>query len=130
MHYQIAVKPEDCHSVTYDGQVANEMRLPLRLGDVGEDVKYLQTKLIAIGFLPRTTPPKNHGTYDADTSAAVLAMRKSTGSSATSGDVYAADAAQQLDYAWSKFHATGEPGPPGPPGPSGTLTIKGDVTLP
>lgn len=130
MHFQLAVKPDDCKGVTYDGQnVANAMRLPLRIGDVGEDVKYLQTKLIAIGFLPRTTPPKNHGTYDADTSAAVLAMRKSVGSGATSGDVYASDAAQQLDTAWSKFYSTGEPGPPGPPG-SVTLTLKGDVTLP
>jgi hypothetical protein len=105
------------------------MRLPLRLGDVGEDVRYLQTKLIVLGFLPRVTPPANHGTYDAATSKAVLEMRKSLGSGATSGDVYAADAAQQLDTAWAQHYQTGEPGPPGPPG-NLTLTIKGDATLP
>jgi hypothetical protein len=109
--------------------VANAMRLPLRLGDVGEDVRYLQTKLIVLGFLPRVTPPANHGTYDAATSKAVLAMRKSLGSRATSGDVYAADAAQQLDTAWVQHYATGVPGPPGPPGEL-TLTIKGDATIP
>lgn len=160
MHFQVNVAPSDVKNVTYDGQpLMNAMRLPLVLGDVGEDVKYLQTKLIVLGFLPRTTPPQNHGTYSDATAAAVLAMRKSLGSSAQHGNIFNADAAQQLDSAWALFYQkeAGEPGPVGPRGPAGpvgpvgpvgprgpagvpgpagadgedaTLTIRGSATLP
>lgn len=141
MHFQVNVAPADVKNITYDGQKKeppmNAMRLPLKLGDVGEDVKYLQVKLIVLGFL-HNDPVQAHGTYTATTAAAVLAMRKSLGSRASHGNIFNADAAQQLDSAWALHYqnAAGTPGPPGPPGKDGKdgtdgqLVIKGSVVLP
>lgn len=63
----------------------------LRKGDTGQRVQALQGLLRRAGYTPGTT-----GVYDTTTSSAVLAMRKSQGSSATDGDNLTGAAYEQL----------------------------------
>ena len=66
----------------------------LKKGDTGQRVVALRGLLLRAGFISTVTD-----TYDSATSAAVLAMRKSRGSSATSGDVFDGWAYEQLQSA-------------------------------
>jgi hypothetical protein len=77
MHYQLAVKPEDCHSVTYDGQEPPEQmtQLFIRYGDKTEDVRNLQDRLnraYGAGL-------KEDGVYGDTTAEAVKTLLKYTG---------------------------------------------------
>lgn len=108
--------------------------LGLRQGDESEEVEYLQIMLGGCGF-----PVTVDGKYGASTSAALLALRKSLGSGATSGATVSAYALEQIYRVHAKRQATpgpkgdqgiqGLPGPPGPPGPAvgSTLQITGTV---
>ena len=72
----------------------------LKRGDSGQKVIALQCMLQKAGFNPGTID----GVYDTQTSTAVLAMRKSRGSGATSGDVFDGWAYEQLQSAFmAKF---------------------------
>ena len=106
--------------------------LGLEKGDEGQEVQFLQTMLKSCGFYTGVVD----GVYGSSTSAAVLALRKSVGSTATSGDRVTDDACEQIYRVHAKLQAV--PGPqgeqgiqgiPGPPGPApGTpLTITGTV---
>lgn len=99
----------------------------LREGDRGEDVQALQIFLGRLGF----DPGARDGVYGPKTSAAVLAMRKSQGSSATSGARVDSWAFVQLSTAFTKKYAgrdgkDGEDGPPGPEGPPGPRGLQGE----
>jgi len=101
---------------------SNEMggdMIGLKQGDEGEEVKALQGLLTRSGF----SPGAHDGVYGAATAAAVLAMRKSQGSSATDGINFTGAAYEQLFVALIKAQATGIKGDPGPVGPAGP---KGD----
>lgn len=115
--------------------------LGLRKGDSGPSVELLQTMLTAAGFTV-----KIDGQYGASTSAALLALRKSIGSSATSGDSVSPSAYEQLFRVHAARQAKtgprgpqGEPGPAGPTGPAGppgrdglgvgdAVTVTGAIT--
>lgn len=84
----------------------NEMRLPLSLGDKGEDVGDLQIRLNECGFDPG--PLDN--VYGPKTSAAILKMRKSVGSSATHGNIYNKWAKASLDQIFTKKFGGGNDG--------------------
>lgn len=110
--------------------------LGLRKGDEGLEVEFLQTMLKSSGFYEGAVD----GKYGAVTSASVLALRKSVGSAATSGDVISRDACEQIYRVHAMKRAGGEPGPvgpegpqgpPGPPGPAigSVVTIAGTVTV-
>lgn len=118
-------------------------------GDTGNAVRALQLQLRRAGF----DPGDIDGEYGPATSKAVLAMRKSVGSSATSGDLYEAYGYDQLSGILLRNHAgqdgargpagpagpagargpageRGEPGPAGPPGPMPTrlrVTVEGEL---
>lgn len=103
----------------------------LKRGDEGEEVTALQYVLIDSGFSPGAAD----GVYGAGTSAAVLAMRKSLGSNATSGDSITAAAYSQLLRALIRKQAgliakPGPRGPEGPPGAPGKNGADGKVQLP
>lgn len=68
------------------------MLAPCKKGDVGEHVAALQVMLTGSGF----DAGSPDGKYGDMTAAAVLAMRKSRGSSATSGDVFEKYGYEQL----------------------------------
>lgn len=82
-----------------------------KLGDRGEHVKALQVALEHLGHLPSGA---SDGGYGKQTAAAVLAMRKSVGSSATSGDVFDAWGHMQLLICLARKYGAG-PGQPAPP---------------
>lgn len=125
-----------------------DMLQPCKKGDTGLHVEALQVMLTSAGF----PPGEIDGVYGDATSAALLACRKSLGSKATSGDFFDEYGYQQVHVAHIKRHAIpgpvgpvgpegakggagpvgppGPPGPPGSPGPAGSLTIKGNVTIP
>lgn len=97
-----------------------DMLAASKVGDRGQHVSALQTMLNGSGFDAGTVD----GIYGPKTSAALLACRKSVGSSATSGDVFDHWGYQQLHRVHaSKFGGGGSQGPPGPQGPKGD---KGD----
>lgn len=109
--------------------------LGLEKGDEGQEVQFLQTMLKSSGFYSGVVD----GVYGTSTSAGVLSLRKSVGSSATSGDKVTDDACEQIYRVHAMKHAEespgpqgirGEPGPPGPPGPpiGSSITINGTVT--
>ncbi len=70
--------------------------LGLRKGDTGERVELLQTLGKQSGFGEYLGAAGVDGVYGDGTAAMVLAMRKSVGSSATSGDKVTQDAAEQI----------------------------------
>jgi hypothetical protein len=86
--------------------------LGIKKGDKGDEVELLQTLLTAAGFTVTID-----GTYGASTAAAVLALRKSVGSKADSGDAVTPAAYEQI----LRVHAArqAKPGPTGPRGPAG-----------
>lgn len=105
--------------------------LGLRQGDESAEVEYLQYMLTNSGF-----PVEVDGKYGASTSAALLDLRKSLNSVATSGAVVTAAALEQIHRAHAKKQAIpgpegpqGKQGIPGPPGPApGTpLVITGTL---
>lgn len=73
----------------------------LKQGDEGEQVKALQGLLTRSGF----SPGEHDGDYGSKTAAAVLAMRKSQGSSATDGVNFTGAAYEQLFVALIKKQA-------------------------
>lgn len=87
----------------------------LKRGDEGEAVKGLQASLRYAGFDPGDVD----GVYGPKTSAQVLAMRKSEGSTVTTGDSFGGWAYAQLQRSLAKEYGGGEPGPRGPEGPRG-----------
>ncbi|MFG1800187.1 peptidoglycan-binding protein [Micromonospora carbonacea] len=89
-------------------------------GDEGEHVKALQVALEHLGYLPSGA---SDGEYGEQTSGAVLAMRKSTGSSAKSGDVFDAWGHMQLLICVSRKYGSGKAAPF-----PARLTITGEVT--
>jgi hypothetical protein len=93
------------------------------LGDKGNAVRALQLQLRRAGF----SPGEIDANYGPATSAAVLAMRKAAGSSATSGDVYDGWGYDQLSGHLLRKHAgvDGDPGPVGPTGPAGATGPAG-----
>lgn len=88
--------------------------LGLEKGDSGERVKALQAVLTRAGF-----PVTKDGAYGPATSAALLALRKSEGSTATNGDKVTADAYAQLFSALAAKQGGGKEGPKGDPGDPG-----------
>jgi hypothetical protein len=86
-----------------------DMLAPCSIGDEGEHVKALQIMLWGTGFDPGTIDKK----YGPATSAALLACRKSVGSSATSGDTFDQWAYQQLHRAHTERYAQGGISPGG-----------------
>jgi hypothetical protein len=110
-------------SVLRGDDMASTGIIGLKKGDKGEAVKALQAILAKTGHL---TDADVTGTYDSKTAAALLALRKAEGSSATSGDEVSGWAYQQVHEHHAKWAAAqvtkpGPVGPPGPPGPPGTL---------
>lgn len=105
--------------------------LGLQQGDEGLEVEFLQTMLKSCGFYTAAVD----GKYGTTTSSAVLALRRSVGSTANSGAVISRDACEQIHRVHAMKH--GKPGPqgiqgiPGPPGPAvgSTLTITGTVVV-
>lgn len=90
-----------------------------KIGDTGPHVRALQTMLNACGF----DAGEVDGAYGPKTSSALLALRKSVGSSATSGDVFDHWGYQQVHKVHaSKFGGGGTP----VPGPKGDKGDKGD----
>lgn len=87
----------------------------LKQGDKGEQVKGLQGLLTRSGF----SPGEHDGDYGSKTAAAVLAMRKSQGSSATDGINFTGAAYEQLFVALIKNQAKGIKGDAGKDGRDG-----------
>jgi hypothetical protein len=111
-----------------DNHMGDDM-IGLKQGDKGEQVKGLQGLLTRSGF----SPGVHDGDYGAKTAAAVLAMRKSQGSSATDGINFTGAAYEQLLVALIKAQTKGikgDPGPAGPAGPAGKNGKDGAVKLP
>ena len=98
----------------------------LKQGDEGEQVKALQGLLTRSGF----SPGEHDGKYGSKTAAAVLAMRKSQGSSATDGINLTGAAYEQLFVALIKKQAQGVKGDRGPAGPTGPAGKDGVLKLP
>lgn len=71
-------------------------------GDTGDNVTLLQVRLSNLGFYKGEID----GDYGPKTSAAVLAMRKSEGSSADSGDVFNEWGVVQLERATIQYYAS------------------------
>jgi N-acetyl-anhydromuramyl-L-alanine amidase AmpD len=136
-----------------DPDGAGEMSiLGAKQGETSERVKLLQRMLGVGGFAPGDVD----GTYGAKTAAALLRLRKSVGSTATSGALVSPDAAEQVYRVHAVAAVTravaagaalaaaltgpeGERGPVGPAGPPGEdgrdglgvgaiVTISGEVT--
>lgn len=106
--------------------------LGLRKGDTGTEVKLLQVMLHHSGFSPEPGTPDHgiDGIYGTMTASAVLRMRKSLGSTATSGDVITTDAYEQLFRAHALNNAAPPvAGPKGDPGPAGPKGDPGDAAV-
>lgn len=91
------------------------------VGDKGMHVQALQVALNYLGF----DAGNEDGVYGSGTSAAVLRMRKSVGSKATSGDKYDAWGYVQLQMCMAKKYGAG----PGPKGDPGTLQLPATFTF-
>lgn len=112
-----------------NGNNMGDDMIGLKQGDKGEQVKALQGLLTRSGF----SPGAHDGDYGSKTAAAVLAMRKSQGSSATDGINFTGAAYEQLFVALIKKQATGvkgDRGPAGPAGPAGKNGKDGTLKLP
>ena len=94
----------------------------LKKGDTGDSVKGLQGCLRNAGFFPTKTHTID-GIYGAQTSAALLACRKSRGSSATNGDKVTGDAYHQLMAAQILNMGGGAKGPKGDKGDKGDSAV-------
>ncbi|MFG1846782.1 peptidoglycan-binding domain-containing protein [Micromonospora carbonacea] len=93
-----------------------------QVGDKGMHVQALQVALNYLGF----KAGDEDGVYGSGTSAAVLRMRKSVGSTATSGDKFDAWGYVQLQMCMAKrYGGAGQPGPAGPQGPQGPAGPQG-----
>ena len=118
--------------ITKNNNTMGDNMIGLKQGDEGEQVKALQGLLTRSGF----SPGEHDGDYGSKTSAAVLAMRKSQGSSATDGINFTGAAYEQLFVALIKNQAkgikgdTGPAGPAGPAGRNGTNGKDGVLKLP
>jgi hypothetical protein len=108
-----------------DNGMGDDM-IGLKQGDEGEQVKALQGLLTRSGF----SPGVHDGQYGSKTAAAVLAMRKSQGSSATDGINFTGAAYEQLFVALIKKQAAGVKGDRGPAGPTGPAGKDGVLKLP
>ena len=93
---------------------AHTPMLGLVQGDESDEVEYLQTMLTSAGF-----PVAIDGKYGAATSAKLLELRKSLGSTATSGTSVTPSALEQIHRAHVIKRAPTKPGPVGPAGPAG-----------
>jgi hypothetical protein len=91
-------------------------------GDKGNAPRALQLQLRRAGFDPGTID----GDYGAATAAAVLAMRKAAGSSATSGDTYDAWGYDQLSGHLLRKHA-GKDGTDGEDGEDGRTPTAAEI---
>lgn len=98
-----------------------DMLAASKVGDKGPHVSALQTMINGSGFDAGTVD----GVYGSKTSSGLLALRKSIGSSATSGDVFDHWAYQQVHRVHAMKH--GGAGSQGPPGPKGDKGDKGDI---
>lgn len=122
MHWQIAASPSDIFGGVDDpGYDDFDMLQPCKKGDRGDHVKTLQIMLNAAGFAPGVID----GVYGDGTSTALLACRKSVGSSVSDGNQFDTWAYQQLHQAHARKFATGVQGPPGPQGPVGPKGERG-----
>jgi hypothetical protein len=135
MHVSAGVGSDGHSTGPYDDMspwginTSNEMggdMIGLKQGDQGEQVKALQGLLTRSGF----SPGAHDGDYGSKTAAAVLAMRRSQGSSATDGINFTGAAYEQLIVAVIKAQATGVKGDRGPAGPAGPAGKDGAVKLP
>lgn len=139
VHLSVGNGPDGRSTSGYDdtspwgiGEHGNNMgddMIGLKQGDKGEQVKALQGLLTRSGF----SPGAHDGDYGSKTAAAVLAMRKSQGSSATDGINFTGAAYEQLFVALIKKQATGvkgDRGPAGPAGPAGKNGKDGTLKLP
>jgi hypothetical protein len=101
----------------------------LKRGDEGQEVLALQYVLADAGF----DPGEKDKVYGGKVAAAVLACRKSLGSSAKDGDEITGTAYAQILRALIKKQATGvkgDRGPAGPAGPAGKNGKDGTLKLP
>lgn len=99
-----------------------DMLAPSKIGDKGPQVSALQVMINASGFDAGTVD----GIYGPKTSSGLLALRKSIGSSATTGDVFDHWAYEQVHQVHAKkFASGGTQGPPGPTGPKGATGPTG-----
>lgn len=141
VHLSVGNGPDGRSTSGYDdtspwgvGEHGNNMgddMIGLKQGDKGEQVKALQGLLTRSGF----SPGEHDGDYGSKTAAAVLAMRKSQGSSATDGINFTGAAYEQLFVALIKNQAKGikgepgAPGAPGKPGKDGVLKLPASVQI-
>ena len=143
MHVSVGIGPDGQSSGPYDDTTpwgvatgapagTGDDVIGLRIGDgmgarahLSEQVKGLQALLQYAGF----DPGEVDGKYGAATSRAVLAARRSVGSSITDGDNLTGWAWAQIMLALTRKEGTGKPGPPGPPGKDGILTLPKQVSL-
>lgn len=137
VHVSVGNGPDGRSTSDYDstetwditGGGNNEMgddMIGLKQGDEGERVKALQGLLTRAGFFPG----EHDGRYGPKVASAVLAMRKSQGSSATDGINFTGAAYEQLFVALIKKQATGVKGDRGPAGPTGPAGKDGVLKLP
>lgn len=139
VHVSVGNGPDGRSTSGYDdtspwgiGEHGNNMgddMIGLKQGDEGEEVKALQGLLTRSGF----DPGEHDGKYGPRVAAAVLAMRKSQGSSATDGINFTGAAYEQLFVALIKNQAKGikgDRGPAGPAGPAGKNGKDGTLKLP
>ncbi|MFG1844920.1 peptidoglycan-binding protein [Micromonospora carbonacea] len=135
-HISVGTGPDGKSTGPYDdtspwGLATNTGRFTMfaacKKGDQGEHVKALQVALEHLGHLPSGA---SDGKYGEQTAGAVLAMRKSTGSSAKSGDVFDAWGHMQLLICVARKYGAGQPGPRGPEGPRGPAGERGPVGPP
>lgn len=112
-------------STTGNDEMGGDM-IGLKQGDKGEQVKALQGLLTRSGF----SPGVHDGDYGSKTAAAVLAMRKSQGSSATDGINFTGAAYEQLFVALIKNQAKGIKGDAGQDGKDGRDGKDGVLKLP
>lgn len=112
--------------ITGNSNTMEDDMIGLKQGDEGEQVKALQGLLTRSGF----SPGEHDGEYGSKTAAAVLAMRKSQGSSATDGINFTGAAYEQLFVALIKKQAQGVKGDRGPAGPTGPAGKDGVLKLP
>lgn len=132
MHFEITCSPADLATgINWKTVKGQEQELTMlkkcREGDEGQHVKALQIMLWASGFDEEVG--EIDGKYGPMTSDAVLAMRKSRGSSATHGTVFDEWAFEQLEAAHALAvvgdKVKGERGPVGPQGPEGPRGAQG-----
>jgi hypothetical protein len=95
----------------------------LKKGDNNDEVTALQRLLRQVGH----DPGAYDGVYGTKTSAAVLAMRKESGTTVTSGDTFSGTAYAQLQIMLcKKLGGGGEQGPVGPKGDKGDRGPAGE----